>query len=466
MDFYTDFGGYPTSYFDGTVWREGAKIYTIYRNDYLNRRSIPTDVTIDAVGIEVSGQTYRARITVCIEPDGVAKTMKMYTVQVLDYWPPSPTYHRNGFKQAAYAVNLTLSPGYCRTFERTFTFDDASWSSQENIKIIMWAQEPQSSSPPTDRAEVFQAAIMPWPFPEPGVAGDFNGDTLVDLDDYGEFAGCFTGSGGGSVVADCVPGDLDFDGDIDCEDWGIFALAWTDVEDLPELSECTPHDLLPALAPHDARKNRYISFNPNNAETRVAMEVEMTEGPGATGVVGWVGAPYDPSCQNEDGSSNGEPCEGNDYLARVMDTPQYRSWPEALIHVADCEIVPVATYEIRATSNEVAYGAPLEIATILKPGARHYGDVVGQGTGDLLPLPGYTPPNGVVNVSDVSGYLLTAQGPSTPSTHPTWVDLHGQGDGSPPDLILNVSDLQRIKFGFMGLTYTETPEQLDPADCP
>ena len=72
----------------------------------------------------------------------------------------------------------------------------------------------------------------------------------------------------------------------------------------------------------------------------------------------------------------------------------------------------------------------------------------------------------VVNVTDVQAFLLTFQAPSSPSAHKTWVDLHGLGEGSPPNFILNVSDLQRILFGLAGQQYTDTPNQLDPADCP
>ena len=82
------------------------------------------------------------------------------------------------------------------------------------------------------------------------------------------------------------------------------------------------------------------------------------------------------------------------------------------------------------------------------------------------PQPGFTEPNGVVNVTDVQAFVLTLQGPQSPSVHTTWVDLRGLGLGSPPDLILNVSDLQRILFRIDGLSYTETPEQLALADCP
>ncbi|UCE59198.1 MAG: hypothetical protein JSU63_17360 [Phycisphaerales bacterium] len=160
----------------------------------------------------------------------------------------------------------------------------------------------------------------------------------------------------------------------------------------------------------------------------------------------------------------GEPDDNE--VSFVVDTPHYSdSWPRVL-YVGDCEIVPVATYQIWATSNGVDFFDPREIATIQRPGVWYYGDTVGDGTGDLLPLPGFTPPNGIVNVTDVSAYLLTADGPASPSTLTTWVDLHGLGNGCPPNFVLNVSDLQRILFGLEGQEYADSPDQLDPADCP
>jgi hypothetical protein len=199
--------------------------------------------------------------------------------------------------------------------------------------------------------------------------------------------------------------------------------------------------------PHNTRRNRYISFDPNNAVS-VAFQVELVAGPSAPGVLGWVGEP--------DANS----------VSRVVADPYFSaSWPR-VISVADCEIVPVATYGIRATVDGVILSDPLEVGTILKPGTWYYGDTVGEGTGELPPALGFTPPNGVVNVTDVQAYILSVQGDSSPSAPVSWVDLHGPGDGSPPNFILNVSDVQRIKFGQQGQQYTDAPDQLAPADCP
>ena len=88
----------------------------------------------------------------------------------------------------------------------------------------------------------------------------------------------------------------------------------------------------------------------------------------------------------------------------------------------------------------------------------------------------FGPPDGFVSVIDVSGYLITNQGGrgSTVPAHTTWIDLHGDADEIcdsvvpcvVPQGILGVSDLQRIKFGFIGQTYVETPGQVNPGDCP
>jgi hypothetical protein len=295
--------------------------------------------------------------------------------------------------------------------------------------------------------------------------GDYDGDGDVDVDDFDEFEACFTGEGGGPIPPACRAGDFDLDDDIDCDDFDDFLLVWTPPGDPPTLAQCPVVRPLPAQFPHNTRKNRYVSFDPNNT-LLVAMQIEMTAGPGATGVLGWVDEPFDPSCQNDDGTPNGDPCEGVDYLARVVHDPVHRLWSEDLVHVGDCEIAPVATYEIRATADAVVYSNPLEVGTILEPGTWHYADVVGVGTGDYPPLPGFTPPNGAVNVADVQAFLLTMQGLSSPSAHTTWVDLHGLGVGVPPNFMLNVADLQRILWGIDRQEYLDSPEHLNPADCP
>ncbi len=71
-----------------------------------------------------------------------------------------------------------------------------------------------------------------------GAGGDFDGDGDVNLDDYDEFALCFTGPAGGPVQPECQAGDFDADDDVDCDDWDAFTSVWTGVDDPPVFWPC------------------------------------------------------------------------------------------------------------------------------------------------------------------------------------------------------------------------------------
>ncbi len=175
--------GTPTAVFDGSDTLVGAvpdvdQQYTIYRtNHFLPERAVPTDVTLALSAQHLSGPTYRISATVGIETGGTAKTLRVYMVQVLDHWPASKPYHRNGFKQAAPTQDITLAPGGSQLVQNTFTFDSESWADAPNIKIVVWAQAPLGSAP----AQVYQAATRVWPL----VTGpdDADGDGVIDEED-------------------------------------------------------------------------------------------------------------------------------------------------------------------------------------------------------------------------------------------------------------------------------------------
>ena len=177
---YYDAHATPASIFNGIDMLEGAledidQQYTLYRaNHFLPERGISTDVTIDLSGEPLTGQTYHMSAVVGIEPDGEGKTLQIQMVQVLDHWPATKPYHRNGFKQAAPPQEITLAPGESQTIEHDFTFDAESWADQDNIKIIAWAQIPADTGP----AYVYQSAIRLWPLIS--YPGDYDGDGYLD----------------------------------------------------------------------------------------------------------------------------------------------------------------------------------------------------------------------------------------------------------------------------------------------
>ncbi len=160
--------GTPTVWFDGLLSVVGAgstsSAYAEYMSRYNQRRAVETDVTIELFGDEIGDDTYEIQAGVCIEEGGEPKTMRIYIAEVLDYWPATPSYARDTVRQVADTVDITLGPGECDVVTVTFEFDAASMAAIDDDKIIAWAQTPNSSAP----AEIFQAAIMNYPFEPSG----------------------------------------------------------------------------------------------------------------------------------------------------------------------------------------------------------------------------------------------------------------------------------------------------------
>jgi hypothetical protein len=292
------------------------------------------------------------------------------------------------------------------------------------------------------------------------------------------------------------------------------------------------HALNPVVAPgpptyweHQAKKHRYLSIDPNaNAPDNVAIKVEVAEmrrcqgdprrscrqnsdcrkacendldafcvtaaqcvmancidtgpcmdiAPTDPPPTWWVQQPQQitdgcvPSCTDEDWVARLEKDDGDPGTA-----PYSEDWSgyADLLHIGDCPIVPCATYNVYACdpADTAVCSVPLVVATTVMPNntPRNYGDVVGPTDGEL----NMTPPDGFVNVSDITAWLLTKQNYGTsnlPQAHPTWMDLHGLGTGLPPNYILGVSDLMQIySFGFVkGLPWKNASGGLDPQDCP
>jgi hypothetical protein len=214
--FYTDFAGYPTLFWDGGVIKdEGAMAYSTYLAHYNTRRAAATNVKIWLSADQVDADTFNVTATVYVEPTGSGHTMRIYMVHALDHWPNPPTYSRNGFRTAASTQDITLNPGQWQLITRTFNFDSTSMAHTADIRILAWAEEPQSSSPPGDRAVVFQAATMSWTFPEMPL-GDANCDGLTDNFDITPFVLALTDAYTYWQTYGCIPNcDVNIDGAVD-----------------------------------------------------------------------------------------------------------------------------------------------------------------------------------------------------------------------------------------------------------
>jgi hypothetical protein len=164
-DFYSGWCGdvLPIVMYDGYWFYYEARDLA---DGLLDRLGEPTDVTIELTAREDGAAVWTVMAEVCIEPSGADKQMRIYTVDTLDHWPDDPSYSRNTLRQAADTQDVDLDAGECAVVESTFTFDDTSWSRQEDIRIVVWASETANVGP----ANVYQAAQMAWPFPQAGSA--------------------------------------------------------------------------------------------------------------------------------------------------------------------------------------------------------------------------------------------------------------------------------------------------------
>jgi hypothetical protein len=150
--------GYPWMAYDGLF---DAWPISNYRPSFIARQAVPTDVTIDLSGVEVTDRTWDFTAEVCLEPGGVAKTLDLFMVEVLDHWPTGQSYYRNGFLQVADPEVVALSADSCVLVTRQFVFaEDPSWNNREDISIVAWVQEMATTSP----AEVHQATQLDYPF--------------------------------------------------------------------------------------------------------------------------------------------------------------------------------------------------------------------------------------------------------------------------------------------------------------
>lgn len=204
--------GTPITWFDGVLECYGAyandgQMYNWYNQQIQQRTSVPTDVTIELSGVETGSQTYDITATVGIEAGGVGKEMKLHFVQVLDYYPSYyDDRYRNCVIQHEAGGTYTLAPGESVTVTIPFTLSGASWTYKEDVKMVIFAREPLAPAP----KEIYNVAVMGWPFTSPSIDGDVDGDGDVDLTDLAELLatyGLCAGDAGYNDAADFVDDD-------------------------------------------------------------------------------------------------------------------------------------------------------------------------------------------------------------------------------------------------------------------
>ncbi len=163
-----------TLQFTPYLWLDGSYdagfTYDQWINDLAIQELAPTDVTI-GVNAFRGGLGLDVRATICVEPGGVGKDMRIYVVQVLDHWGSDTSwYYRNAFRQVV-IEDVTVAAGACVDLHASMSVKDGDVAQAADIGVVVWAQEPATSGP----AETYQAAFVMDP---PGISTDGfeNGD--------------------------------------------------------------------------------------------------------------------------------------------------------------------------------------------------------------------------------------------------------------------------------------------------
>lgn len=196
---------------------------------------------------------------------------------------------------------------------------------------------------------------------------------------------------------------------------------------------------VPALQQDNYTKNRYISFSPPGGAYLGAFRVEKTTLP--TGGC-WVGTP----------DANGN--------ARCGTAPVFRLWDEPVVSVGDCEIVPAATYTIRATADGAVFTDPLMVKTTPTPSSNNklWGDVAG-----AISFGEWSQPDGFANVQDILAVLAYI---TSAAVKPTFQQANLQSISSVDPCLnnfVNTADVLILVKAVAGDAY---PFTTDPANCP
>jgi hypothetical protein len=156
---------YSLQYVPRMWWgdEDGGSSSGPWEADILARRDVPTDVTIDIIAYR-GGTDFDIRASVCVESGGIGKDMRIYVVQILDYYPSYPSYSRNAFRQVA-TEDVYVAAGACADVQKFMTLKAEDLAQSADIGVVVWAQDPLNSGP----AEIFQTAYL---FDTPGISAD------------------------------------------------------------------------------------------------------------------------------------------------------------------------------------------------------------------------------------------------------------------------------------------------------
>ncbi|MCH8146838.1 MAG: hypothetical protein IH987_02455, partial [Planctomycetes bacterium] len=224
-----------------------------------------------------------------------------------------------------------------------------------------------------------------------------------------------------------------------------------------------------AAAPHNIRKNRYISIDPrgelgNNPDSHhIRVDVESTLVADLIGTGPWwanppvIGLPPSPAT-----------CISIVTSLKPASEPDWSGCPT--LHLTGCPIIPTTIYAVAAESGGLL-SVPEFLESMAVASGKWLGDCVGQFTGP--PDNVWTDPNLVVNIDDaVAGIKTFINSNGFNATHLSVTDIHPVLNGAQMTLIVNINDVLLIIAGFQGKTWGEVAspapddEIPDLTECP
>ncbi len=218
--------------------------------------------------------------------------------------------------------------------------------------------------------------------------------------------------------------------------------------------------------PHQAGKNKYISFSPHAATAGIMLGYQVTHVD--SGAAWYISTPRT--------TPVAVASENLTFLVSDTTLPTFDFGALSVVHVGGCLIAPGETYEIHATDG-TNFSAPLVVSTSDVPtNSRFWADVVGAfsvaGSGSTTPPTppnSWEPPNGAMNGFDVTAVLRGTDAADATRPHLTWTDIDG-GPASITNRATNGNDVLRAVNAFATGTgrefYATDHPDVGGAGCP
>jgi hypothetical protein len=209
--------GTPLTWFDGVLSCSGAitndnEMFAWYQDTYAARAVVPSDIDIAITAAESVPGTYDVGVTITVEASGTTRDLICHVYQVHDHYPASSdNRYRNCVRKHRQQI-MTLGPGENYFFTRSIVLDAVDVADIENVKFIAFVQIQGDIG----AREIYNTRMLEYPFAQPPVVGDVDGDRDVDLSDLAALLGVYglcTGDAGYNDAADFID-----DGCIDLSD--------------------------------------------------------------------------------------------------------------------------------------------------------------------------------------------------------------------------------------------------------